>query len=348
MNFASDNTSGIAPEILEAIGRANRGSAAAYGEDSITENLERHFAEIFETEVGVFPVATGTAANALALALLTPPWGAILCHEAAHIFTNEANAPEFYTDGAKLHPLPGAFGKLTAGTVAASLPGGLGSVHYPQPATISITQASEAGTVYRPDEIGAIAEAGRRYDLSLHMDGARFANAVAFLAGATPADLTWRAGVDVLTFGATKNGAMAAEAVILFGTKAKARAGELGFRRKRAGHLWSKLRYLSVQLEAYLADGLWLRNAYRANRAAQRLAAGLTQISGMTLRYPVEANEVFVEMPEATVSLLEESGFGFHRWDDAERPCVRLVTAFDSADADIDALISIARQQQRT
>ena len=230
MNFASDNTSGIAPEILEAIARANAGAAASYGEDDISRNLARHFAEIFETDVTVFPVATGTAANALALATLSPSWGAILCHQESHIFTNEANAPEFFTGGAKLVPLPGENGKLDAATVAAQLPGGLGSVHYPQPSLISLTQSTEAGTVYQPGEIAAIADVARRHHLALHMDGARFANAVAHLAGATPADITWRAGVDVLTFGATKNGAMAAEAVVFFGARAQAAALAFGER----------------------------------------------------------------------------------------------------------------------
>lgn len=347
MNFASDNTSGIAPEILDALARANHGTAASYGEDEITAQLERNFAEIFETDVTVFPVATGTAANALALATLTPPWGAILCHQESHIFTNEANAPEFYTGGAKLVPLGGADGKLDAATVAQQLPGGLGSVHYPQPSVISLTQSTEAGTVYRPAEVAAIAEVARPHGLSLHMDGARFANAVAFLDGATPADITWRAGVDVLTFGATKNGAMAAEAVVFFGSRAETRAAahEFGFRRKRGGHLWSKLRFLSAQLEAYLADGLWLRNAYRANRAASRLAEGLRRIPSVELLYPVEANEVFVSMPEKTIRALEAAGFGILRWDDGN---IRLVTSFDTLDGDIDAFLEIVDEGQRT
>ena len=344
MNFASDNTSGIAPEILEAIARANAGAAASYGEDDISRNLARHFAEIFETDVTVFPVATGTAANALALATLSPSWGAILCHQESHIFTNEANAPEFFTGGAKLVPLPGENGKLDAATVAAQLPGGLGSVHYPQPSLISLTQSTEAGTVYQPGEIAAIADVARRHHLALHMDGARFANAVAHLAGATPADITWRAGVDVLTFGATKNGAMAAEAVVFFGARAQAAAQAFGFRRKRGGHLWSKQRFLSAQLEAYLADGLWLRNAYRANRAASRLAEGFARIPSIKLRYPIEANEVFVELPEETIAALEAAGFGLLRWDDGS---IRLVTSFDTADADIDALLAIIDLKRR-
>ncbi len=344
MNFASDNTSGIAPEILEAIARANSGAAPSYGEDEISRGLERHFAEIFETDVTVFPVATGTAANALALATLSPSWGAILCHQDSHIFTNEANAPEFYTGGAKLLPLPGEHGKLDAAIVAAQLPGGLGSVHYPQPSIISLTQSTEAGTVYRPDEIAAIAEVARQHHLSVHMDGARFANAVAHLGGAAPADITWRSGVDVLTFGATKNGAMAAEAVVFFGARARAAAQEFGFRRKRGGHLWSKLRFLSAQLEAYLADGLWLRNAYRANRAACRLAEAFARIPSAKLRYPVEANEVFVELPEEVIIALEAAGFGLLRWDDGS---TRLVTSFDTVDADVDALLAIVEQELR-
>jgi threonine aldolase len=338
MNFRSDNVTGIAPEILAAIAAANPGTAASYGADAITERVTRRFAELFEHEVAVFPVATGTAANALALAALTPPWGVIYCHEAAHIATDECGAPEFYTGGAKLVALPGADAKLAPAAIEARL-GDQGVVHHAQPAVISITQATEAGTLYQPQEIAALGALARCHGLALHMDGARFANAVAAL-GCAPADLTWRAGVDALSFGATKNGALAAEAVIFFD---KAKAADLAYRRKRAGHLFSKMRFLSAQLDAYLADGLWLRNARHANAMAARLGQGLAGLPGARLVHPVEANEVFVELAEASIAALEAAGFGFYRWGGPLATCLRLVTAFDTREADVDGFLAAAR-----
>lgn len=335
MNFRSDNVAGVAPEILAAIAAANEGSAASYGADALTERVTRRFAELFEHEVAVFPVATGTAANALALAAVTPPWGLVYCHKLAHVQTDECGAPEFFTGGAKLLPLAGPDAKLTPDAVLAEMVE-RGTVHHAQPAALSISQATEAGTVYRPQEIGALGAVARSHGLALHMDGARFANAVASL-GASPADLTWRAGVDVLSFGATKNGALAAEAVIFFDPK---KAADLGYRRKRGGHLLSKMRFLSAQLDAYLDDGLWLRLAEHANRMAARLAAGLATVPGARLVHPTEANEVFVALPEPVIDALAAAGFGFYRWDGAG--CLRLVTAFDTREADIDAFLAAA------
>ena len=337
MNFSSDNVAGIAPEILEALAKANAGAASSYGADALSQQLVRRFAEIFEHEVAVFPVATGTAANALALAAVSPPWGVIYCHEDSHIATDECGAPEFYTGGAKLIGLAGDEGKITAAAVAGRL-GERGVVHHAQPAAISLTQATEAGTLYRPDEIAEIGSLARRHGLALHLDGARFANAVAAL-GCAPADMTWRAGVDVLAFGATKNGALAAEAVIFFDP---AKAGDAAFRRKRGGHLFSKMRFLSAQLDAYLAEDLWLRHARHANAMAARLAAGLTAVSGARLRYPVEANETFVDLPEPVIGGLVAAGFGFYRWGGPASTCVRLVTAFDTRAEDVDALVTAA------
>ena len=341
MNFASDNVTGIAPEILAAIEAANDGAVASYGDDPITQRFQARLAEIFEHEVAVFPVATGTAANALGLAALTPPWGAVFCHEQSHIAIDEANAPEFYTGGAKLVPLGGADGKLSAETIQRLLPGGLGVVHHAQPAAVSLTQASECGTVYRPAEIAAIAH---RHGLAMHMDGARFANALAFL-GCSPAEATWRAGIDALSFGATKNGALAAEAIVLFDP---ARAQTLALRRKRGGHLFSKMRFLSAQLDAYVADGLWLRQAGHANEMARRLARGLTQLPASRLRHPVEANELFVELPEPTIAGLLAAGFNFYRWDGPDSGCIRLVTAWNTAPESVDALVAAARELART
>lgn len=333
MNFASDNATGVAPEIMDAIQAANTGSAAPYGADAISRGLEKRFAEIFEHEVAVFPVATGTAANALALAALTSPWGAIFCHEDAHIATDECGAPEFFSAGAKLVTLPGAHGKLTPERVDEQCVGA-GVVHNVQPAAISITQQTEAGTVYNADEVAALGALTRRHRLGLHMDGARFANAVAAL-GCTPAASTWRAGVDVLSFGATKNGALAAEAVVFFD---RARAAAFGFRRKRSGHLLSKMRFIAAQLDAYLRDELWLRNARHANAMAARLATGLASMRGAQLLHPVEGNEIFVALPEMVIAGLGAAGFGFYRW--RKDPVLRLVTAFDTEPTDIDKFLA--------
>lgn len=338
MHFASDNTAGISPEILAALAAANDGAVGSYGADPITARLEAKLAQLFEHEVAVFPVATGTAANALALAAVTPPWGAVLCHPLAHIACDEANAPEFYSGGAKLVPVPGADGKLAVADLAALLPGDLGNVHHAQPAAISLTQATECGTVYRPAEIAGISALAHRHGLAVHMDGARFANALVHV-GASPADLTWRAGVDVLSFGATKNGALGAEAIVFFDP---ARARDLPFRRKRAGHLFSKMRFLSAQLEAYVTDDLWLRNGRHANAAAARLAKGLTALPGVRLRHPVEANELFVELPETVISGLSAAGAQFFRWEGPTSTCIRLVTAWNTREADVTAFLESA------
>jgi threonine aldolase len=235
----------------------------------------------------------------------------------------------------KLAAVGGAHGKIDSGTLAARLAAGRRGVHHMQPAAISLTQATEAGTVYAPEEIAAIGELARQHGLALHVDGARFANAVARL-GKAPAESTWRAGVDALSFGATKNGAAAAEAVIFFEPR---RAEEFALRRKRGGHLLAKMRFLSVQLEAYLADELWLRNAHHANAAASRLAAGLVGLPGVRLRHPVEANEIFAELPGGMIEALFTAGFKFYRW---EGDCVRLVTAFDTRAADVDSFLAAA------
>jgi threonine aldolase len=338
MNFSSDNVTGVAPEIMAALDAANAGAASSYGADGITERLTRRFSEVFEREVAVFPVATGTAANALALACLTPPWGVIYGHRDAHFQVDECGAPEFYAGGAKLRPLDGDHGKIAAADLDAAIMG-RGVVHHAQPASVSLTQSTEAGTVYQASEVEAIAEVCRRHGLALHVDGSRFGNAVAAL-NRSPADLTWRAGVEALSFGATKNGAMAAEAVVFFDPK---QAQEFAFRRKRGGHLFSKMRFLSAQLEAYLAGDLWLRNAGHANRMAARLAEGLARLPGATLRHPVEANELFVELPDPVIRGLLADGFQFYRWDTEESVVVRLVTAFDTAPAAVDTFLAAAR-----
>ncbi len=338
-NFCSDNVTGAAPGILEALVRANAGPQAAYGEDEAGRRLEARMAEVFETEVAVLPVATGTAANALALSVASPPYGAVYCHEAAHINVDECGAPEFYSGGAKLVPLPGEQAKLTPETLAGAI-AGAGVVHHVQPAAVSISQASELGTLFRPAEIAALAEVTRRHGLALHMDGARFANALVALE-VSPAELTWRAGVDLLSFGATKNGALAAEAVLLFGGL-RDKLEELRYRRKRGGHLVSKGRLLSVQLEAYLADDLWLRNARQANAMARRLAEGLAALPGVALRHPVEANMLFPRLPAPVIEGLRAEGFRFYDW--GEDNGIRLVTAFGTTEAEVEGFLAAARR----
>ena len=339
MNFTSDNVSGAAPEILEAlIAASTSGPMPSYGGDPLTARVTEKISALFEREAAVFPVSTGSAANALALATLTPPYGAIYCHEMAHVNTDECGAPEMFTGGAKLVGFPGDGGKLTPGLLRATLEkAGVGVVHSVQPAAITLTQATEAGTVYTPDEIAALAEVARSYGLPVHMDGARFANALVRL-GCSPAELTWKAGVDVLSFGATKNGALAAEAVVFFRPEL---AASFAFRRKRAGHLFSKMRFLSAQLDAYLTDDLWLRLARHANAMADRLAAGLTAVPGAALRDPVEANEIFIDLPEPVIAGLEQRGYAFYRWDGT---VIRLVTAWNTEAGDIDRMIADARE----
>ena len=342
MNFASDNAYGVWPEILAAMGEAAAGSARSYGDDEITARVRARFGELFERPVAVFPVISGTAANALALATLVPAHGAIFCHSESHIAVDECGAPEFYTHGAKLVGLQGTDGKIAPAVIEQALGHFLkGFVHHVQPAAVSITQSTELGTVYTPQEVSAISNLVRRHGMKLHMDGARFANALAYV-GCAPAELSWKAGVDVLSFGATKNGVLAAEAVVFFNAEL---ARDFAFRSKRGGHLLSKMRLLSAQLDAYLTDGLWLDNARHANAMARRLVAGLTALKGTQLMYPVDANEIFVVMPAPMHDALQTGGAKYHPWP-SDRPgerAFRLVTAFDTDPADVDRFLSIAK-----
>lgn len=338
-DFRSDNVAGVPPELLVAFAAANEGSAAAYGADHVTARLEARLSELFERTVAAFPVATGTAANVLALWSMVPQWGAVICHAEAHIATDECGAPEFFTGG-KLIPLEGVHGKLTDAIVARELARDRRGVHHVQPAAVSLSQSTEAGTVYRPDEIEAIAAVARQHGVRVHMDGARLANAVASL-GCSPAETSWKAGIDALSFGLTKNGAMAAEAVVFFD---EGLARDFAFRRKKAGHLFSKMRFASAQIEAQLTDGLWLALATRANAAAARFASEVARMPDVRLLYPVEANEVFLVLPEPAIAALEAAGYLFYRWDSIEGPCIRLVTAWDSEPGHIDALVEDLRR----
>ncbi len=343
MNFGSDNTAGFSPEMLEALIRANDGRAMPYGSDPVTARVKDRIAEVFETEVEVFPVSTGTAANSLAISLMSPAWGAVWCHVESHVNTDECGAPEFFSGGAKLIPVEGDHGKFTAAQLAARLEwAGHRGVHEAQPSAVTITQATEAGTIYSVDEVAAIAAVCRGRNLGLHMDGARFANALVSQ-GCSPAEATWKAGVDILSFGATKNGALAAEAVVVFSESLRAKAAELAYRRKRAGHLFSKMRFLSAQLEAYLTDDLWLSNARHANAMATRLAEGLAKLPGVRLVHAVEANEVFPLLPAAVSEGLRRDGFLFYDWPDAGPGGVRLICAFESREEDVEAFLKSAR-----
>jgi len=328
--FKSDNTAPVAPEIIAAISAANTGFARGYGDDNWSLQLDDRFSEIFERRVKVFPVSTGTAANSLALATLVPPYGAILTHEEGHIVRDECGAPEFMSGGARLVLMQGAGAKVTPEALAATLAANPTSVHTMQPRALSLTQATELGTVYSPAELQALCTLAHARGLAVHMDGARFANAVVGL-GCSPAEITWRAGIDILSFGATKNGALTAEAVVFFDCE---RIADFEFRRKRAAHLLSKMRFVSAQLLAYLNQGLWLRLAGRANTLAQRLAAAAAPL----LMHPVQANELFLRVGDAGAAALRASGFEFYDWGASGSGEVRLVVSWNQPEEDVDAL----------
>jgi threonine aldolase len=345
MDFSSDNAEGWAPEVLDALAAANDGPVPAYGNDPVTADVAQRFNRIFEREIAVFLVSTGTAANALAYAAVAPAWGAIFVHEAAHVQVDECGAPEFFTGGAKLIPLPGEHGRIAPQTLTAALAHFYdGFVHHVQPSVLGLTQATESGTVYMPDEVATLTEVAHARRMAVHMDGARFANALVHL-GCTPAEATWKAGVDVMSFGATKNGCLAAEAVVFFKPE---QAASFAWLRKRSGHLFSKHRVLSAQMQAYLEDDLWLRLAGHANRMATRLGAGLASAHGVRLWHPVQANEVFVSFPGDVAARLFERGVSFHPWqvpgDTAEGRMCRFVTSFRTREDDVDRCVALVQE----
>ncbi|HEV2334288.1 MAG TPA: beta-eliminating lyase-related protein [Stellaceae bacterium] len=338
IDYRSDNTGRAAPEILDALVRANSGTALGYGADALTARLQDRFSDLFETRVRVFPVATGTAANALSLAAIAPPWGLVYCSEAAHINTSEVNAAGFFGGGLKLVPVAGKDGRVDAEALAATLTAVQpGAIHRGQPAAVSLTQASDLGAVYPLAEIRRIAETARARGLRVHMDGARFANAVARV-GCSPSEMSWRAGVDILSFGATKNGGALCDAIVVFTPEL---ADGLAVQLRRAGQVWSKMRFASAQLEAYIADGLWLRLAQASNAAAARIAAGITEVPGLRLIAPVEANELFLDMPGAVMDALEQSGFQFYR---RSSTLARFVCRFDVTETEADSLIAALKR----
>lgn len=334
IELRSDNAAGVAPDILAAVVAANAGSAPAYGADALTVRLEAVVREVFEhPSARVFPVTSGTAANALSLTAMCPPWGAVLCHETAHILNAEGAATSMLGGGVLMRGVPGDGFRMQPDTLRAAFAATRwDDNHHSQPRVVSLTQPTDRGTVYSVAEVAALAAVARERHLRVHVDGARLANAIVAL-GCTPADLTWRAGVDVVSLGATKNGALSAEAIVTFDDDV---AGELFYRTKRAGHVTSKMRYQSAQLVAYLTDGLWLRLAGDANARAARLAAGLRSL-GVGLANAPDVNMLFVEVDDATASALDAAGVRFHRI----RPgVIRLVTSWQTTDSDVDAALA--------
>ena len=347
MNFASDNWAGAAPAVMSALARHNDGYAPAYGTDPLTDKVSAKFSEIFEREVAVYFVATGTAANSLALAAYAKPGGAHFCHRDSHIQVDECNCPEFMTGSNKLVSVAGSGGKYSAEALRkamAAFPDGV--VHHGQAAAVSLSQATECGTVYTLDEIAAINAVCEERSVPLHMDGARFANALVTL-GCSPADLTWKAGIDVLSFGATKNGCWCAEAVVFFDLAA---AKGFEYFRKRGGHLFSKSRFVAAQFEGYFEDDGWLANAAHANGMATRLAEGIRELGGRTA-WAVEANELFPILKRAQVETLQAAGAKLYEWPakdldpdhapSADETCVRMVTSFATSAEDVDAFLNV-------
>ena len=337
IKFASDNVAGACPEVLDAVLKANDGDSTPYGNDQISADLQKKFSELFEKDVIVFPTASGTAANALALATMTPSYGNIYCHKLSHINTDECGAPEFYTGGGKLVTLNGINGKITPEELDQSITG-KGIVHHTQPASVSITQVCETGEVYQLDEIKKISEITHKHNLNMHMDGARFANALVSL-DCSPAEMTWKSGIDVLSFGATKNGCLAAEAIIFFKPEL---VGNLPFLMKRAGHLLSKMSFVSAQLDAYITNEVWLRNAKHANAMGKKLSQGLDQHKNIELAYPTDANEIFVKIPKDIIDQLNSEGYTIND-DEWDGKAVRLVTAWNTSLSDIKTFLNFIK-----
>ncbi|MGI1662615.1 threonine aldolase family protein [Palleronia sp. KMU-117] len=347
MHFASDNTGPAHPKVIEALHRANEGYALPYGADPLTERVQERIREVFEApEAAVYLVATGTAANSILLATLCQPWQTIFCAPHAHIHEDECGCPEFFAGGAKLTLVHGREDKMEPDALRAAIEGEeTRGVHGVQRGPVSITQATERGTLHSLEEIRALTDVAKAYGLPVHMDGARFANAMVSL-GCSAAEMTWKAGVDAVSFGGTKNGLLGVEAAVIFDP---AKAWEFELRRKRSAHLFSKHRYLSAQMEAYLEDGLWLEMAERANAACRRLADGLKGVPGARLRFEPEANMIFVELPRAAHRRLHDAGAEYYLWagsldgDDPDEPLsARLVCDWSARTEDIDRFVRIA------
>jgi len=341
-HFASDNWAGICPEALAALADANVAHAPSYGADRWTAEATRLFCDVFERECEVFFVFNGTAANSLSLASLCEPYECVLCHAHAHIATDECGAPGFFAHGTTLLPLDGRHGKIEPAAIAHAATRRT-DVHSPMPRAVSLTQSTELGTIYTPGEVTAIAETTRRLGLRLHMDGARFANAVAALRVA-PERITCGAGVEVLSFGGNKNGMAFGEAVVFFNRDL---ARRFEFRRKQSGQLASKMRFVAAQWIGLLRDGAWLRHATHANAMAARLDFGLRALPGVEVLYPREANAVFAALPPAMAARLRQRGWAFYD-DVGPDGAARLMCSWDTAPEDIDALLRDAGAPQRS
>lgn len=348
MNFSSDNAGPMHPQVLDGLIKANDGHHMSYGADATTKAVEAQIREIFEApEAAVFLVATGTAANALALACYANPWDSIFCHKRSHVEEDECGAPEFYANGAKLSLVDGPDGKMTPDALRNAMQGSGDSVHNTQRGPVSITQATELGTLYTCAEISALADVAHGFGSKVHLDGARFANAVVNL-NCSPADMTWRAGVDAVSFGGTKNGCAMVEAVVMFDP---AQAWEFELRRKRGAHLFSKHRYLSGQMEGYLRDGLWLDMARDANAACGRLSEGLAEIKNATLLYRPQANMIFATLPRAAHTRAMDAGANYYlmgadtalEGDPTTPITCRLVCDWSKQPQEVDALLASFR-----
>ena len=344
MNFASDNAYGVDPRIMAAMVKANeRLTDVSYCHDDGAKAVEQRLSQIFGKEVRAFLVMNGTGANSLALSTIAPPFSGIFCHETSHINTDECNCPELFTGGAKLVTLPGDGGKIAPEILTAKLSLFGHGEHAPKPAALSISNVTEWGRVYGPTEIRALSTVAKAHGLRMHMDGARFANALVAL-GCAPAELTWKSGIDVLSFGGTKNGGMILEAVVFFDPSL---ADDFLYRRKRAGQLLSKGRYLSAQMLAYLDDDVWLANARRANRLAGELAKGLQQSNRVRLSQPAEANEVFAVMPKKTYEAAHAKGAHFYDWPldgiGADEIHCRFVLSWATPEEDVPRILQLLK-----
>ena len=337
--FSSDNVTSACPEVMDAINEANIGHIDSYGQDKWSKNLNKKFSDLFEKEVIVYTAVTGTAANALALTAITPSYGNIYCHKISHINVDECGAPEFFTGGAKLITIDGEYGKLNSDELKKSIRGS-GIVHNTQPSSVSITQSCETGVTYKLYEILKVTEIAKENGMKVHMDGARFSNAIASLKK-TPAEVTWKSGIDVLTFGGTKNGCLDAEAIIFFNPDD---IDNFQYLQKRSGQLLSKARFLSSQLDAYITNEVWLRNAKHANKMAKDLSEKLAKINSIQLVYPTEANEIFIKVPERIQEHLNKKGYSAQP-DFTFDGSIRLVTAWNTTSKDISNLMNIIKEK---
>lgn len=341
-NFRSDNETPVADAIMEAILEANHGTAWAYADDDWSNKLDRAFSELFRTEATVLPVSTGTVANSIALATVTPPWGSVFCHSGAHIYGDECGAPEFFGNGLRLVPINGGHAKVTPNALERAVRANEGhGVHSYKPSALSLTQATEGGTVYSIDEVRALCESAHAIGMKTHMDGARFGNAIASL-GCHPAEVTVEAGIDMLSFGASKNGCMAAEALVIFNQPQWRETAER--LRKRSGHLLSKMRYVSAQLLAYIENDLWLEMARHSNRQAAKFAEAVENHAEASLEYPVDANEVFVKWTKEGFDHLISQDIQFQLWPGRD-DLARFVFGHSTSDGEVELLIASLKHE---